>query len=137
MKYDEKSCGVVVFKENEMGREFLLLLYPGGHWDLVKGHVEEGEDEIETATRELIEETGISDIAYVDGFREKISYHYTNQGRPSHKQVIFFLGKTEMEDVKVSHEHHNFIWLPYDKALDKTTFENAKEILRRAQSLLS
>ena len=57
IKYDEKSCGIVLFREEEGTRQFLLLHYPSGHWDLAKGHVEEGETEHETATRELLEET--------------------------------------------------------------------------------
>ena len=41
----EKSCGIVVFHRKDEECEFLLLHYPEGHWDLPKGHVEEGESE--------------------------------------------------------------------------------------------
>ncbi len=138
IKYDEKSCGIVVFREGGHGeREYLILKYPSGHFDFVKGHVEEDESEHETATRELLEETGISDIEYVDGFRVEISYIYKRKGKMSNKQVVFFLGKTEMKDVKISFEHLDFHWMPFDAAFNKATFDNAKNLLRKSEELLN
>lgn len=135
-KYDEKSCGVVVFKKEEE-LKFLLLLYPGGHWDFPKGHVEDTDaTEQETANRELIEETGISDLVFIDNFRHEISYKYNKFGTPSHKLVVFFLGKTELKDVKLSHEHHDSLWLNYEEALQKLTFENARSLLRKGYELI-
>lgn len=135
--FDEKSCGVVLFRDEGDKRLFLTLKYPGGHIDLVKGHVELNETEIETATRELIEETGISDVEYVEGFRQHISYKYMKNNKPSNKQVIFFLGRTDLEDVKLSHEHHEFYWLPFEQALEKLTYDNAKNLLIKAKEFLN
>ena len=114
IKFDEKSCGVVVYREEKGEKIFLVLRYPSGHWDLAKGHVEDGETEHETAARELLEETGIADVEFVDGYREEISYKHYPKGKLSNKQVIFFLGKTELSDIRLSHEHHDFEWLGYD-----------------------
>ena len=61
----ETSCGVVLVNFGSI----LLLQYPQGHWDFPKGHVEEGDDSfIATARRELSEETGITDLKFIDGF---------------------------------------------------------------------
>ena len=61
----ETSCGVVLVNFGSI----LLLQYPQGHWDFPKGHVEDADaDRMSTAGRELKEETGISDIEFVDGF---------------------------------------------------------------------
>jgi 8-oxo-dGTP pyrophosphatase MutT (NUDIX family) len=136
LKYDEKSCGIVVFREEGDVRKYLLLHYPSGHWDFVKGHVEEGENEFETAFRELEEETGISDLQFVENFREPISYIYKKNGKPSNKQVVFFLGKTNTKDIKISFEHKGFLWLPCAEALKKVTFENARKVLTAAEKLL-
>jgi len=135
--FDEKSCGIVVFRDKEDKRYFLVLKYPGGHFDFVKGHVEINETEKETATRELIEETGITDIEYVEGFRHHISYEYMKNNKPSNKQVIFFLGRTNLEDVKISHEHHDFYWMTYEDAFDKLTFDNAKNLIKKAKEFLN
>jgi 8-oxo-dGTP pyrophosphatase MutT (NUDIX family) len=133
----EKSCGVVIFKENGENREFLALHYPGGHWDFVKGHVEKGEDEKQTALRELAEETGITDVALIDGFRETMEYTYEWKGQMYHKDVVYFVGKTQTQSIKISHEHQNFKWLPFEKALEQFTFDNAKNILKKAQQFLN
>jgi len=67
----ERSAGFVVFTEREDGKRlYLLLHYPSGHWDFPKGHVEEGESEIRAALRELREETGLTDVEVVFGFRD-------------------------------------------------------------------
>ena len=136
IKYDEKSCGVVLFREENDEKAYLLLHYIGGHWDFAKGHVEEGEKEHETASREVLEETGIADIEFVDGFREKIAYKHGKEENPMHKQVVFFLAKTELKDIRLSHEHHDSQWLPYEEAHEKLTYENAKNILRKAKIFL-
>ncbi len=136
--FDEKSCGIVVYRENKEEREYLILHYPGGHFEFPKGHMEKGETEHETAMRELVEETTIKDLKFIDGFKEKISYTYKkSDGNLSNKQVIFFLGKTEAEGIKISHEHYDFFWLPYIEAYNKVTFENAKNLLKKAENFLN
>lgn len=55
----EKSCGMVVFKEENDNLYILMVKHNAGHWGLPKGHVEENETETETAVREVFEETGI------------------------------------------------------------------------------
>lgn len=138
-KFDEKSCGIVLFRDEGGERQYLLLHYPGGHWDFPKGHVEDyDKDEHATAHRELLEETGIADIEFVDGFRERVSYeYYVKGGEKSNKQVIFFIAKTELKEVKISHEHHAHIWLPYNAAFNKITFDNARNLLTKVKEFLT
>jgi 8-oxo-dGTP pyrophosphatase MutT (NUDIX family) len=135
-KFDEKSCGIVVFREKNNERLYLILHYPSGHFDLPKGHVEDGESEHETALRELEEETGISDVEIITDYRVPISYKYKKKGQPSNKQVVFFLGETATEAVKISHEHLDHFWLPYDAAFNKVTFDNAKNLIKKAERFL-
>ena len=40
---EERSAGAVLFNETGSGKIFLLLNYPSGHWDFVKGNIEKGE----------------------------------------------------------------------------------------------
>ncbi|MFW6304192.1 MAG: bis(5'-nucleosyl)-tetraphosphatase [Candidatus Saliniplasma sp.] len=133
----EKSTGFLIFRKNEQ-KEFLLLHYPAGHWDYPKGHVEKGETEIETALRELEEETGISekDIEIIEGFRETIDYFYHKRYDMSHKQVVYFLGKSKTSDVQISREHQDYTWLEYENAMDRLTFKNAKNLLEKAKNFL-
>ena len=133
---EERSAGVVIFMKNEQGISYLLLNYPSGHWDFAKGRIEDGESLREAAVRETKEETGISDLVFLEEFEEKIEYHFQFEGKLIHKQVVFFLAKTKTKDVKVSQEHTNFIWLDFENAMKKITYENAKNILSKANKLL-
>jgi bis(5'-nucleosidyl)-tetraphosphatase len=132
---NEKSCGAVVYVKNSEVK-YLLLQYEAGHWDFVKGNVEEGESEQETTLRELREETGIADAQFISGFKEKISYFYKRQGATVYKEVVFFLMEAKNTDVKLSFEHIAFDWLTYDEAMKKLTFKNAKDVLQRAREFL-
>ena len=132
---NEKSCGAVVYANNSEVK-YLLLRYEAGHWDFVKGNVEEGESEKETALRELKEETGIDDARLVGGFREKISYFYKRQGATVYKEVVFFLTEAKNTKVRLSFEHVAFDWLTYEEAMRKLTFKNARDVLQRARDFL-
>ncbi|MEK6967131.1 MAG: NUDIX domain-containing protein [Nanoarchaeota archaeon] len=131
----ERSAGAVIFRKDKEIK-YLLLHYEAGHWDFPKGHVEEKEAEPDTIKREVREETGIDDIELVPNFKEKIQYYYKLKEELMHKEVVFYLAKTETEQVKISFEHIGYIWLPYDKAMEKLTFKNAKEILEKANEFL-
>ena len=132
----EKSAGIVLFRNDSSKNEFLLLNYPQGHWDFVKGKVEKNETPHETAIRETREETGITNIEFIDGFEESVEYDFRFKKEYIHKKVIFFLAKTDEKNIKLSHEHNDYLWLEYNDALKKTTFENAKNVLTKANEFL-
>jgi 8-oxo-dGTP pyrophosphatase MutT (NUDIX family) len=134
---EETSAGIVLFRKENEKNMFLLLHYPSGHWDFVKGKMEKGESTHETATRETQEETGITDIKYLENFEEWIEYNFQYQGELVQKKVVFFLAETKTEEIIISHEHSGFIWTDYNSAMEKTTFDNAKTVLTKAQALLS
>lgn len=128
----EKSAGTVVYN----GGKYLLLHYGSGHWDFPKGHMEKGEDEKQTALRELKEETGIGDAFFIKDFKEKIEYFFRREKELVHKEVVFFLVETKTKEIKITDEHKDYEWLPYNEAVQRTTFANAKELLRKANELL-
>jgi len=130
-----KSCGTVVYKKNAQV-EYLLLHYGGGHWDFVKGEVEKGESEEDTARRELEEETSLTDGKFIGDFREEISYFFRSAGQTIYKQVVYFLVQVTSSTVKLSYEHAEYVWLGYDEALEKLTFKNARDVLRKAHAFL-
>jgi len=133
---EQKSAGIVLFRNASNKNEFLLLNYPQGHWDFIKGKVEQGETPHETASRETKEETGISDIEFIDGFEESVEYDFRFKNEDIHKKVTFFLAKTNERKISLSHEHNDFVWLEYDDALKKTTFRNAKNVLSKTNDFL-
>ena len=134
---EETSAGIVLFRKENSKILFLLLHYPSGHWDFVKGKMEKGESTHETAIREAQEETGITDITFLENFEEWIKYDFQYQGELVHKKVVFFLAETKTKEVMISHEHLDYTWMDYNTSMEKTTFDNAKTVLTRAQMLLT
>ncbi|MBI2101380.1 NUDIX domain-containing protein [Candidatus Woesearchaeota archaeon] len=132
----EKSCGAVVFKREKDGIKYLLLHYEAGHWDLPKGKQEKNEKEEQTAAREIKEETGIGDIEFVDEFRELVKYFYKSGDETIFKEVVFFLAQSATGHVELSKEHIGYAWMGYEHAYKKLTFNNAKELLMKANKFL-
>jgi len=131
----EKSCGIILFNLDEV----LLLQYSfnnkndhSGHWEFPKGHVEIGESELETALRELHEETGIKEVSIVKGFRHAIYYDIRENSKIISKEVIFFIAQSKTQEVILSSEHQDYEWLSKDDAFSKLTYNNAREALQKA-----
>jgi bis(5'-nucleosidyl)-tetraphosphatase len=134
---DERSAGAVVFyKEGATEPEYLLLHYTAGHWDFPKGNIEAGENEKQAAIREIREETGITDVEFLDGFRMKIDYRYRHGRRLVLKEVVLFLARTHTRQVTLSHEHVGFAWKKYDEAMGHLTYQNAMNLLSGAKEFL-
>jgi 8-oxo-dGTP pyrophosphatase MutT (NUDIX family) len=135
---DERSAGAVVFFSETVrdDPEYLLLHYTAGHWDFPKGNIETGEGEEQAATREIREETGITDVKFIDGFRMKVNYRYRRGRRLIQKEVVLFLGQTKTRQVVLSHEHIGFAWAKYESAMAQLTYQNAKNLLTAARQHL-
>lgn len=145
----EKSIGGVIFRKDEEDIKFLLLHYQSGHWDFPKGHIEEGESDIDTLEREVREETGISNLKIIPGFKKKIRYFYRAKGEEAErlkkqkksanimKQVIYYIAETKTEEVKISFEHTGFEWLRFEEALGRVTYKNSKDVLKEADRYLT
>ncbi len=133
----EFSAGIIIFFEHNKKREYLLLHYQSGHWDFPKGHIEKGETKERAALRELKEETGL-EVEIIESFEESLTYfhHLPKTKELSFKTVYFFVGKVEDKTVTLSHEHIGYKWLPFEQALEQLTYNNAKEILQKAEDFL-
>ena len=89
----EKSCGAIVYRKFHGNTEILLIKHiNSGHWSFPKGHVEGEETEVETARREIKEETSI-DVIIDPTFRETVSY---SPKKDTVKVVVYFLAKAKM-----------------------------------------
>ncbi len=130
------SAGIILVNENGSEKQFLLLNYPTGHWDFIKGGIEDGESLQQTAIRETREETGITDIEFIEGFKEEIEYFFRAENQNVHKKVIFFPAKTNSKNVILSHEHLDSVWLNYNDALKKLTYDNAINLLKKSNKFL-
>lgn len=85
----EKSCGAIVYRKRHGNTEILLIKHVrSGCWSFPKGHMEPGENEMQTAIREIKEETNI-DVSIDDpSFRQVVVF---NPRRDITKEVVYFL----------------------------------------------
>ena len=129
------SSGIVIYHQTLQGNEYLLLHYQSGHWDFAKGKMEQGETKEQAALRELAEETGITQATILPGFEESLEYFFKDKDRSLiHKTVYFFTGPTKTKEIKLSYEHIGYAWLPYEKAMQQLSFQNAKDVLYKAHA---
>jgi 8-oxo-dGTP pyrophosphatase MutT (NUDIX family) len=129
---EEFSVAAVVYHKDE----YLLLKYGLGHWEFVKGHKEENETDEQTILRELEEETGITDAQIIPRFKEKYDYSFNFQRQRIHKNINCYLIKSNTREVTISYEHEDFEWLTFQKALKRVSFDNARKLLRKAETFL-
>ena len=120
----EKSCGAVVY--NPKRHSFLIIKMLNGNWGFPKGHTENQETDIQTAIREVTEETGIN-IEILDGFKKSIKYIPFPEVL---KKVIFFIGITEEEKVTIDKDEiEDYMWCSYEEALKMITYKPQRDVM--------
>ncbi len=130
----EKSCGAVVFTEEGGERKYLIIRMNLGHCGLPKGHTEKYESEVETAIREVREETGVN-ITLVEGFRKSVEYSLSARTK---KESVYFLGRFDGDEIKIQpSEVSSYRLCSYEHARRLITYENDRMILDAAEELLS
>ena len=130
----ESSCGAVVFRNDATEKKFLLIRNKrSAHWGFPKGHIEPGENNEQTAIREVLEETGIN-IRVLPNFKK--CSEYTIQGRIE-KSVSIFLAETDDVEYTIQPEEiEECGWFSYYDALKTLNYDNDKRILEQAKQYL-
>lgn len=108
----KRSAGVFLLRE-ERGEILFLALAGRNAWDLPKGGIRSGETPFDAARRELEEETGITDVSWVETPPFAVRYPLKSGNE---KEVTFFLATTKKSKVKVSSEHESYNWMPLSDA---------------------
>lgn len=128
MQYDEKSCGAVTYTVRDGQPVYLLVKNRSGHCGFPKGHVEAGENELQTAAREILEETGVK-AAPDSGFRREYAYLLPD-GKS--KLGVYFVARYEGEIPQALDEIDRIWTLPYEEAMKVLNFEADRQILAEA-----
>jgi 8-oxo-dGTP pyrophosphatase MutT (NUDIX family) len=131
--------GIILFYNFPRSRKYLLVKQHQGHWGFPKGHIEKGEKLIETAIRELKEETGIKKIEFI---KRKIllrdNYSFNNSNAKIIKIVDYFIAESLVEKVKIDFDEIiNYKWLTFGKSLERLTFKESSKILKQANKIIS
>ena len=117
----EKTCGCIVFNKDKV----LIAESLSGFYGFPKGHIEDGESEVECAYRETLEETGIK--TKVDSSNRFVISYLVHDKVP--KDVIYFIADSLNDDIVIQEEEvRSSFWAPIDEVRDILTFDNLKEL---------
>ncbi|MBR3898548.1 MAG: NUDIX domain-containing protein [Bacilli bacterium] len=127
MNCDEKACGGIIIKDGKV----LMVKQVKGFTGFPKGHTEKGETEIETAIREIKEETNV-DVKLDDSKSYRIYY---SPNPNISKEVVYYLGKVVDDNNPLAQEGEvtEVIWVDIDKVEETLSFENIKEMWKKVQ----
>ena len=127
----EKSCGAIIIYNNQV----LMVKQQKGFWGFPKGHVEDGETEVETAIREVKEETNVDIV--VDENLRFVNHYITDKNVD--KTVIFFVAHPidNLNIIAQEAEIKEIEWVDIDSVEDKLTFDNTKEMWRNVYTKIS
>lgn len=130
----EKSCGAVLYSDEDEERKFLLVKNMSGHIGFPKGHIELYESEIETAEREVWEETGVHPHIE-EGFREFYSYSVNSFVK---KQAIYFVAKFKKSDIQMNiMEISEYKLVTFEEGMKVLNYSHDRSILAKANRFIS
>lgn len=135
---EEVACGCIPWRVGQNKKvEVLVILRTGGFWEFPKGKREENESDIETAKRELKEETGLTGDVVTD---KVIEYEYVfnrNDIRIEKKVRLFMCHVADISRVKIQKsEVSDYSWLSIEDVVQRVTYPETKEVARRACKLI-
>lgn len=129
----EVSYGIIPLQSTANGWNVLVVHHQTGFWGFPKGHAIEGESPRETASRELLEETGltIEQFLFDEPLEEK--YRFVRKGQIIDKTVIYFIAAVagvlniQPEEVKEAR------WVPLNEAVKLLTYLESQAIAVKVQ----
>jgi 8-oxo-dGTP pyrophosphatase MutT (NUDIX family) len=131
----QESAGGVIYRENEGEMWVVLIATKGGKtWGLPKGLIENGEEPLEAALREVAEEASLRGLPMADLGHIEYWYRDSESKVLHHKFVQYYLLEWVGGDVA---DHGSEVdearWFRIDEALEIVSYENEREVLRSAR----
>ncbi|MCK6440086.1 MAG: NUDIX domain-containing protein [Planctomycetes bacterium] len=133
-----EAAGFIVIDAS--GAFLLLRSRRHDEWGFPKGHRdEEDRDLLETARRELREETGLEDVTVLDGFECVLDYKVKAGVRGDQtydKRVVYYLARSDHREIRLSDEHIEYRWVTFDQGRELLPYDDLRHCLRRASECL-
>lgn len=135
----DKATGIIIYFRFPRSLKYLLLKHKKGHWSFAKGHKDKGETPVQTAVRELFEETGIKEIEFLN---KKIlltdNYVFYNKNKDKIKKTVdYFVARSKTKKVTIDNkEIINFKWCTLNAAEKILTYKKSKSVLNKAEKII-
>lgn len=134
---NETSFGMIPLKvQDGVWNVFLVKLHSGNHWSFPKGRPNQGETPMETAGRELFEETGLRARRFITEEPLLEKYLFTRNGEQISKVVTYFVAEVEGEVLLQHEEVSEGKWVPLSEAPQHITHSESKNICNQLIKLL-
>jgi 8-oxo-dGTP pyrophosphatase MutT (NUDIX family) len=136
----EFTAGGVVYRHIDGKTQILMIQDKLGRWSIPKGHVEEGESLEQTATREIGEETGLTNLRMVDKL-DKLHFFYRKEGKlifmTTYVYLIEALGNTDAIIPERSEGIADVKWFDSDRALELIEYRETQKLFKLGLSKLA
>jgi ADP-ribose pyrophosphatase YjhB (NUDIX family) len=136
-KVTESAGGIVLNPLNEVA----VVSQRGDSWSLPKGHLDPGEDARQAAEREIREETGITQLAFIRelGSYERYKIGKGGEGEDTNelKRIHMFLYKTLQQALQPTDaDNPEAKWVPIEEVSKLLTHPKDKEFFEGIKSAL-
>lgn len=122
------AAGGVVLNKNG---EVMVVSQRGTSWSLPKGHIDEGEDDITAARREILEESGVSDLSLIHDLGSYTRFRIGKDGGEDQTELkhihIFLFSTNEMELRPQDPHNPEARWVTKEEVADLLTHPKDKE----------
>ncbi|MBI4098602.1 MAG: NUDIX domain-containing protein [Candidatus Magasanikbacteria bacterium] len=120
----------------------VLVVNQGGYsWSLPKGHINDGEETLEAAKREIYEESGVNDLELIADLGSYERYRIALDGGDDlsqFKTIFMFLFKTNQTALApLDPQNPEARWVPKDEVADLLTHQKDKQFFRSVLSKLT
>jgi len=144
----EISAGIIIYRQTKEGIKFLFLYHSRGYWNFPKGKIEIEERSLQTAFREVREETGLGreNLKLQDNFRVKENFIFSRMVNGKRfkvfKTVIFYLAETRVKRIlipekKKGEPHEGYAWFSYLEAIKVLNrYKGVQRILKQANDFI-
>lgn len=129
--FQEASFGIIPIQNIDQQWKVLLILHKGGrHWAFPKGRGNPGETPLDSAKRELKEETGLDVEKLLQDEPLTERYEFRRKGQTVIKTVQYFPAVVRGQVRLQPEEIQDSKWVLLKEAVRHLTFREAREMCR-------
>lgn len=132
-----QTAGAVLFNQ-DLDKVFLIHKKERDEWLLPKGHIEDGESVVDTAKREVYEETGYKKFVILGSTPVvKNEFEFEDKEDKKAKKIIALFtailtsnDRDQTEEMK--NEGLSGAWWPIEEAVEKAAHDDIREAIKKA-----